>query len=76
MERHKTVLLNPGKTRWGRIPSPAGKRSDPNGTYLTRATPNDVQLATGSTGKNTEYTVFFPCLPCDSVAIYHAWAIN
>ena len=30
----------------------------------------------GSTRKNTEYTLFFPCLPCASMAINHAWGLT
>ena len=30
----------------------------------------------GSTRKNTECTLFFPCLPCASVAINHAWGLT
>ena len=47
-----------------------------NGTYLTRATPNDVHLATEAPGKTRNIRSFFPCLPCDSVAIFHAWALS
>jgi hypothetical protein len=43
-----------------------------NGTYLTRAIANNVHIATETHGKTQNIRSFFPCLPCDSVAVYHA----
>jgi hypothetical protein len=50
--------------------------SDLKGAYLVPAMPNHTQLATEGYGKTRNIRSFFLFLPCDSVAIYHAWDLT